>query len=81
MRNIKSFLLIAVVVLAFSMISCTSNPNSNSQVVVNATQAIGDNLNLQALGELIKSCNSPQEIEQKLNQPNGINNLDLNNDG
>ena len=80
MRNIKSFLLIAVTVLAFSMVSCTSNQN-NGQVVVNATEAVGDHLNLQALGELVKSSKNPQEIEQKLNQPNGINNLDLNGDG
>jgi hypothetical protein len=39
-------------------------------------------LDPQALGVLVKSCSSAQDIEQKLNDPaTGINNIDLNNDG
>lgn len=51
------------------------------QVTVNATPTIGDNLNLQALGELVKQSSTPQDIENALNNNNTINNLDLNGDG
>lgn len=54
----------------------------NPQVTVQATApSVGDNLNLEALGELVRSSNSAQEIEEKLNAPNSINNLDLDGDG
>ena len=73
-------------VLSVSLLSCTnSNQNSQSvqgQVVVNeSTPSIGENLNLKALGELCKTCKTPQEIEQRLNVDNTINNLDLDGDG
>ena len=42
---------------------------------------IGDNLNLLALGQIIKECKNPQEIESKINQDNSVNNLDLDGDG
>lgn len=70
--------------------SCDSNQN-DGQVYVNSPQSsdayvtpvasnLGDNLNLQALGELVKSSQNATEIENKLNQPNSINNLDLDGD-
>jgi VCBS repeat-containing protein len=83
-------------VAAIALTSCNNNPNYNQgQVVVNPYQAqtvntvsvtpevqnLGDNLNLQALGELVKNSTSAQDIENKLNQQGSINNLDLNNDG
>lgn len=83
--------------LAFLMLlsSCGSNQGYNQgysnggQVVVNQPNVsvtptasnLGDNLNLQALGELVKSSNNAQDIEQKLNQDQSINNLDLDGDG
>lgn len=79
----KLTIVLCVAFLAVFIGGCVESPNNNgnTQVVVNATEAIGDHLNLQALGELIKSSKNPQEIEQKLNQPDGINNLDLDGDG
>ena len=83
-------------ILAFTtaLISCNGNNNGygQSQVVVQDYQPskvsvtpevanLGDNLNLQALGELVKNSTSAQDIEDKLNQNGSINNLDLNNDG
>lgn len=60
------------------------NPPSNQQsaqdVNVNPTN-LGANLDLQALGELVKSSQNAQDIEQKLNAQGSINNLDLNGDG
>lgn len=70
--------------------SCNPNQNYNSgQVVVNEPNVVvtpeatnlGDNLNLQALGELVKSSNNAQDIENKLNATGSINNLDLDGDG
>ena len=78
------------VLLAFVVASCCSSCNSHprvandSQIVVNESPTIpdvGQNLDLRAVGEIIRTSRSPQEIEQKLNEPNGINNLDLDGDG
>ncbi len=68
-----------LMVISFS--SCDSNQN-NGQIVVNAVASnLGDNLNLQALGELVKSSQNAQDLESKLNTPGSINNLDLDGDG
>lgn len=81
MRKIALFLTLLLVSLNF--VGCSpSNGQSNTQVVVNQSQPnIGDNLDLRALGEIIKNSKNPQEIEQKLNADNSINNLDLDGDG
>lgn len=80
--------------IAIALVSCNGNNNgyNQSQVVVQPYQPsqvsvtpevanLGDNLDLQALGELVKNSTSAQDIEDKLNQNGSINNLDLNNDG
>jgi hypothetical protein len=81
-------------VATLTLVSCKENNNGydNRQVVVNDYQPsqvsvtpevanLGDNLDLQALGELVKNSTSAQDIEEKLNNTGSINNLDLNNDG
>jgi len=86
--------LFITLVAAIALTSCKdNNQNYNQgQVVVNDYQPsqvsvtpevanLGDNLNLQALGELVKNSTSAQDIEDKLNNTGSINNLDLNNDG
>ena len=40
-----------------------------------------DNLDLERVGNLLERSHDPREFEEYLNQPNGINNLDLNDDG
>ncbi len=86
----KKLLLSAVLVLA--LVSCKENasrvyvqePVQNSQqdiVVTPTTSNIGENLDLQSLGELVKQSNSAEEIENKLNSSGSINNLDLDGDG
>lgn len=52
-----------------------------AQVVVEPASNFGDGLDLQALGELVKNSRSAEDIENRLNQPNSINNLDLDQDG
>ena len=81
MKNKKYFgVLVVMAIMSFGFFSCSSN-GQGRVVVQEATENIGDNLNLQALGELVKSCRTPQEIEEKLNADDGINNLDLDGDG
>lgn len=83
--------LFITLVAAIALTSCKDNSNQG-QVIVNDYQPsqvsvtpkvanLGDNLNLQALGELVKNSTTAQDIEDKLNTTGSINNLDLNNDG
>lgn len=84
--------LFIMMTIALAMTSCKDNGNYNSgydnDVVVNEPSVsvtpevtnLGDNLNLQALGELVKNSTSAQDIEDKLNSDGSINNLDLDND-
>lgn len=54
------------------------NYNVNVQTVITADQG----LNLMAVGELLKKAKDGAEFEQLVNSPNnGVNNLDLNEDG
>jgi hypothetical protein len=74
-------LLVSIVVLT----SCSSNSNgyqnSNGVYVTPKVNNLDASLDLQALGELVKSSNSASDIEAKLNTEGSINNLDLDNDG
>ncbi len=80
----KIFLLLG---LSVGLFSCNNHDSNNVRVsqpnvVVNpTTAAVGDNLDLQALGQLVQTSASAQEIETKLNTDGSINNLDLNGDG
>ena len=42
---------------------------------------IGENLNLKVLGEIIMTSSNPQQIEERLNRNDGVNNLDLDGNG
>ena len=90
-KTLKMKNLFVLLVTALTLVSCKPNNNGydNAQVVVNQptisvtpeVSNLGDNLNLQALGELVKNSTSAQDIEDKLNSNGSINNLDLNGDG
>ena len=83
--------LFAISLLCFALASCSDNQpsqnsynsqpdNSNTQVNVTVQQKpVG--LDLQSLGELAKKSKSAKQLEDSLNQPGGINNVDLNGDG
>jgi hypothetical protein len=80
----KLFVVLMVSLMSMVFVNCTSSTGNdqNGQIVVNAEQPnIGDNLDLRALGEIVKSSSNPTEIERKLNADDGINNLDLDGDG
>ncbi len=85
----KKLLLSTILVL--SLVSCKDSGKVYVQepiqrqtqdvVVTPTTSNIGDNLDLQSLGELVKQCGNAQDIENKLNADGSINNLDLDGDG
>lgn len=86
----KVFIAMACLVALSCLSSCDSNQNyRQGQVYVNEPDVVvtpkatnlGDNLDLQALGELVKSSANAQDIENKLNTTGSINNLDLDGDG
>ena len=82
----KNLFFVLLVALLTVFVGCTNQPyqgqGSSGLVTVNESEpSVGENLDLQALGELVKQSNNPQEIEQKLNMDNSINNLDLDGDG
>ena len=94
--KMKKLFISLVAVLALTSCNQGNQGYNQGQVIVQPYQAqsaqptvsvtpevanLGDNLNLQALGELVKNSTSAQDIENKLNQSGSINNLDLNNDG
>ena len=55
--------------------------NSGNQSQQASQTPIGQGLDLKALGNLAKTCKDAASFEQQLNQPNGINNLDLDGSG
>ena len=74
------------------MFSCDSQNSNGGQVYVNQpaqsnvyvtpkASNLGDNFDLQALGELVKKAKSAQDLENQLNTTGSINNLDLDGDG
>lgn len=82
--------LIIATACLIALTSCDSNSNYSrgsvsvrepNVVVTPETTNLGDNLDLQALGELVKSSANAQDIENKLNSAGSINNLDLDGDG
>jgi len=65
------------VVLLFAATACEP-----TQVNVSALSTAADGLDLQAVGELLKGVENAEQFETKLNDPGeGVNNLDLDEDG
>jgi len=84
----KNFLSIIVVIAAIAMFSFTSCTNkhtkteTSTEINVSSTDVLaGANFDLQALGEIIKTCETPEAIETEINKDGGINNLDLDENG
>jgi hypothetical protein len=81
-------LILLFLVLSLSFVGCSKKekgyqPNNQGQniVVQEAVPNVGENLNLQSVGEIVKTSKNPQEMEEKLNAKDGVNNLDLDQDG
>ncbi len=54
---------------------------SDTVITTVSDEDASEGLDLRALPGLIKEVKTPEELEQKLNEAGGVNNLDLNNDG
>jgi hypothetical protein len=88
MKKNFSIALITFLVVSLSFVGCSKKehgyqPNNQGQkiVVQEAVPNIGENLNLQSVGEIVKTSKNPQEMEERLNAKDGVNNLDLDGDG
>lgn len=74
----KYLFLLPLVGLLFLTISCKDEYyRRNTQI----TGYAADGLDLKAVGELLKTAKDSEDLEKKLNEPNSINNLDLDEDG
>lgn len=82
-------IIIGILILIMQLRSCIRNRETvqqgaaprNSVITVSSRTDLGDGLDLEAVGELIGQVKDAADFEKRLNQPNGINNLDLNQDG
>ena len=84
----KLFLLI---IISSFLMSCNEQPQQTYQTspsppipVINIVEKethLGDNLDLKALGELVRTSKDAESIEKQLNSPGSINNLDIDGDG
>ena len=87
--------LVCMLSLVSALVSCNGNtnrsngsvyvadysPSQSSVTVTPEVENLGQGLDLQMLGEMVKSSTSAQDVEDKLNSNGSINNLDLDNDG
>jgi len=85
MRKLTGLLLSLLVGTLF-LVSCGSNNNtrqSSAKIVVNNDAGLtADELDLQAVGEIVRNCKNAEVIEQKINDESvGVNNVDLDKDG
>jgi hypothetical protein len=84
----KTFsVILAGVFIIWAYFSCTTpktkNPNapSSGSTIAVVDESASDGLDLEALIPLVKKVKDAEELEKELNKKDGINNLDLNNDG
>ena len=87
MKNL--FLLLSAITISLALFSCNPQPVAytnysqaqSPQVDVQQTVPV-QNFDAQGFGNLVKQNQNPQALENALNTPNnGINNMDLDNDG
>lgn len=77
----KNFIALFLFSLFFASCSNDDSSNASSDTQVNVVvQQKPTGLDLKALGELAKKSTSAKQLEDSLNQPGGINNVDLNGD-
>lgn len=77
----KIFIPVLAAILAFGMQSCGSGEREHTDVTINADTDLSKGLDLKALGELLKKTKDAKTLEEELNKPGSINNVDLDGDG
>ncbi len=81
MKGNTFFLVIMGVIILILGISLINANQSKTAVNVAVVSDAAEGLDLQALTEIVKSVKDAEDLEKRLNEPGGINNLDLNEDG
>lgn len=81
MKGNRFFLVIMGVVVLIMAISLINANRSQTAVNVAVVSDAAEGLDLKTLTEVVKTANSAEDLEKRLNEPGGINNLDLNEDG
>lgn len=71
---------IVILIMGISLIN-SNRARTYSNTSVTVVSEAADGLDLEALLELVKEARSAEDLEKALNEPDGINNLDLNEDG
>ena len=72
---------VALGLVCFGLASCGYEGRTNITVVEKEAGLAKDGLDLQAVGEIAKKARNAEDLERQLNQPEGINNLDLDGNG
>ncbi len=78
---------VAIIVMFLLMWGCATCVTPSKKVSSTSTEtttvisSAADGLDLKALGEVVGNVSSAEELEREINKPNGINNMDLNDDG
>jgi hypothetical protein len=70
-----------VVALALLLVGCFDSNRGSTVTVVEKKADLGQSLDLKAVGDLARGARDAEDLERKLNQPGGINNLDLDQTG
>ena len=74
-------LAVALLALLYGYAPPNQDPNQQETVATTSVLPGEEGLDLTALTALAKQCRNAQELEQQLNTPGSINNLDLDGDG
>ena len=80
MKVYKLLMLFIVAFFVISFISCDEGYRTSRNTDTTITAYAADGLDLKAVGVLLKESKDAKELEEKLNKPGGVNNLDLDED-
>lgn len=67
--------------LTLVLAGCYDSGRGSTVTVIEKKADLGQSLDLRAVGDLAKGSRDAEDLERKLNQPGGINNLDLDQTG
>jgi len=81
MKGNRFFLVIMGVIILIMAISLINANRSQTAVSLAVVSDAAGGLDLKSLTEVVKTVSSAEDLEKRLNEPGGINNLDLNEDG
>ncbi|MGA9407725.1 MAG: hypothetical protein WBW71_11390 [Bacteroidota bacterium] len=73
--------LICFFVLGIMIFCCHQRSSAQDQTVTTTSTPAAAGLDLQAVTEIVKHSKNAADIEQQLNAPGSVNNLDINGDG